>query len=231
MAGYHSRQDSCSVISVNVCAPVCVCAHLNKQKKGSEGDPLYVVSIVVYGCRHWRLWRSQRNPPNHLRLCFLPHALLNPLGTWLHACLHVCARANVCAPQASFHLQTWIRWDTTVWEAQYLQLSQRLRAHISRCLFLPLCNLWCPMQTHTYTTGSRHIQRPGLADSYSPQSYMKEGNHQSNHSHDQNTVIIRLRFSLPPSFAPSKHGGVGERQLPGGRYIIIQSQDKRVRGK
>ncbi len=88
--------------------------------------------------------------------------------------------------------------------------------------------------THTHThTNQCHFTSsgPGLAHRYSPQSFMKKGNHQRDHRRDRHTVIIRLMFSLPPFFAPSKHEGAQERQLPGGRGVIIQSQDKRVRGK
>lgn len=109
----------------------------------------------------------------------------------------------------------------------------RLCVQVNLCLSLTSC---VNSLTHTCTHTPTHTHiRPGswvcFCQSFSRQSFLKKGNHKETAA-AADTVIIRLRFSLPPFFLPpSKHGGVQEWQLPRGRGVIIQSQDKRVRGK
>ncbi len=169
--------------------------------------PLAAVCIVVYLCRHWGTRRSLRNPPSHPQLRF-PSPCSAKTIRHVTPCVFSCVCSCVCSKKgklSSSHMN----------KTRHHSLGSSIFTTVSGAAHTyqplpvpPFCITFGVKHTHTYTKQCHSTSSgPGLAHSCSPQRLMKEGNHQSNHSHDRYTVIIRLTFSLPPFFAPSKHGG------------------------
>lgn len=178
----------------------------------SEGEPLSAICLVVYLCRHRGTRRSLRNPPSRPQLRFpSPRSAktirhMNQCVCLWVFCVYECVCEQRRAKLSSPHM------NKTRHQSLGNPIFTAVSTHINLFAFSPpQASSVQPLVSDTHTHIHTHRKQcrptssgPGLARSCFPHSVMKEGNHQSNHSRDRHTVIIRLTFSLPPSFAPIK---------------------------